>query len=156
MNIIEEHGIFNGVTKNDILKYLEEHPENLDCPVVLYAADDFDDFIATLKDIEVQRNLKDEKYKDKTFDVMWNKFHSHIGRDIPEDEAKSIFVKQCKESLKVKDFIEKLKQIELSDFQITASTENGRIYFIITDIYYNRVVIPGMIDSTALILIGNF
>ena len=154
MKITEEHGIFNGVTKNDVLKYLEEHPENLDCPVMLYAADDFDDFVAVLKDIEVQRNLKDERHKDKTFDVMWNKFHSQIDRDVPEDEAKSLFVKQCKESLKVKDFIEKLKQIELNDFQITASTENGRIYFLVSEMAYSKCHLPGI--DTVLILIGTF
>lgn len=156
MKITEEHGIFNGVSKDDILNYLNQHPENFDCPVVLYASDDFDDFVATLKDIEVQRNLKDEKHEDKRFDVMWNKFHPHIGMDVPEDEAKSLFVKQCEESLKVKDFIEKLKQIELSDYQITASTETGSIYFLVTDLYYNKVAIPGMFDDTVLMLIGNF
>ena len=154
MKIIEEHGLFNGVTKDDILKYLEEHPENLDCPVMLYAADDFDDFIAILKDIEIQRNLTDKRYENMTFDVMWNKFYQHIGRDMNEDEAKSLFTKQCKDSLKVRDFIEKLRQVELGDFQITASTENGRIYFLITDIEYKQVQIPGI--GVVLMLTGNF
>ena len=34
MKITKEHSLFNGVTKDDILKFLEEHPENLDCPVL--------------------------------------------------------------------------------------------------------------------------
>ena len=154
MKITKEHSLFNGVTNDDILKFLEEHPENLDCPVMLYAADDFDDFIATLKDIEIQRNLTDERYENMTFDVMWNKFYQHIGRDMKEDEAKSLFTKQCKDSLKVRDFIEKLRQVELGDFQITASTENGRIYFLITDIEYQQVQIPGI--GVVLMLTGNF
>ena len=156
MKITKEHSVFNGVSKEEIIEYLNQHPENLDCPVMLYAADDFDDFIAILKDIEVQLNLTADRYENMRFDVMWNKFNHHIGRAMKEDEATELFVKQCKEGLKVKDFIEKLNEIKLDEFQITASTEQGRIYFLVTDIYYNKFVIPGMFDDTILMLIGTF
>jgi len=119
---------------SEIKKFLNENTEYHDSPIMFYAADDFDDFICFVQSVEVQKNQENKCHSDPTtMTVIWTKCFKSQFRRNAGDEQNIILKDQVSKAMKVKDFIAKLNEIDDNeDVQFTASTEKGKIYFLVT------------------------